>query len=124
LLLYVPSIRETCEWYIKHLNWYYGGDAAANDEYGHASLCPYTCGGDHNSYQHLKGFHLRASKSGAISNSGCFVFVSGLEALRANIVNTGWDKIGEIIKNGWGSKTFAVTDINGFVIEFGEWDCD
>jgi len=124
-IIYVKSIRETCEWYKKYLNWSDGttDDCDEIDKWGHAAISPYAPGGTHNNFGHFKGFHLRCGGTGEITNSRFFIFVSGLVGLRADIVERGWDKISEITHNAWGTKSFSLTDINGFVMEFCEWSC-
>jgi len=121
-IIYVKSIRDTCIWYKKYLNWDDGGASDDNDcERGHAIICPYTPEGTHNNYGHFKGFHLRCGGSGDITNAGLFVFVSGLEGLRTDIADKGWGKISDIFDGGWGTRSFRLTDLNGLVIEFCEW---
>jgi len=125
-IIYVKSIRDTCLWYKKYLDWSNGNDDNDCDEdWEHATISPYAPDNTHNNYGHFKGFHLRSSSTGSdeISNCGLFVFVSGLEGLHKDIVNRGWDKISVISSNGWGTKSFKLADLNGFVIEFCEWEC-
>jgi len=124
-IIYVPSMRDTCDWYKKYLNWNWGDDHADNEKWGHAIICPYTNDGDLHSFQHFKGLHIRPSKSNnsATQNGHCFVFVSGLEDLRAATLERGWDKMSEIVRHSWGTKGFCLTDLNGFTLEFCEWVC-
>ncbi|MCL1788225.1 MAG: sigma-70 family RNA polymerase sigma factor [Defluviitaleaceae bacterium] len=122
-ILYVPSLPDTCKWYKKYLNWETDSDVADMEKWGHATIRPYVNGEFNDMSQQFKGFHLRPSSGGAITNTGCFVFVSGLEALRDGIVERGLDAVSDICHNGWGTKTFSVTDLNGFHIEFCEWEC-
>ena len=124
--LYVPSVRDTCEWYQKHLNWY-SGDIEENEKWNHAAICPYHLEGDQKSYQQFKGFHINGpceqGYTGTAANCHLGFFVSGLEDLRATIASSGWDKISEISHNAWGTKSFSLTDLNGFVLMFYEWEC-
>jgi len=123
--LHVPSVRDTCEWYQKYLNWY-SGDIEGNEEWGHAAICPYHLEGDQKSYQQFKGFHINKQpvdeNHNTAANCHLSFFVSGLEDLRALIISNGWDKISEISQNPWGSKSFSLTDLNGFVLTFTEWE--
>ena len=121
-ILFVPSIRETTEWYRKYLNWC-SGDADDNEKWGHAAIHPYSDDSAEPQYRDFKGFHLRQNQGGKVEGCGFFVFVSGLEALRDTIIETGWDKVGEIYHQCWGAKVFELTDLNGFYIEFCEWEC-
>ena len=123
-ILYVPSLPDTCKWYKKYLNWYADSDVAEMEKWGHAIIRPYVDGNFNDMSQQFKGFHLRQSHKGIIANAGCFVFVSGLDVLRNGIVERGWDKLSEITHAGWGTKTFSVTDLNGFTLEFCEWECE
>ena len=128
MILYVPSIRDTVRWYRKYLNWDCGETEEALEEaerYGHAIIFPYSSESAHNMDKTFKGFHLRmAGVHTGIKNCGCFVFVSGLEDLYAQIVKNGWTKLSEIRHNGWGTKAFDLTDLNGFEIEFCQWECE
>jgi len=122
MILYVPSIRDTVQWYRKYLNW----DCGLTDEdldCGHAILYPYSEESAQNMDKTFKGFHLRKCEGGPIQNCNCFVFVSGLEELRAQILGNGWTQVGEIQHNGWGTRSFNLTDCNGFELEFCQWEC-
>jgi len=121
-ILFVPSIRATTEWYKKHLNWS-SGDADDNEKWGHAVIHPHSDDSAEPQYRNFNGFHLRQFQGGKIEGCGFFVFVSGLESLRDAIIETGWEKIGEIYHQCWGTKVFELTDLNGFYIEFCEWEC-
>ena len=120
-ILFVPSIRGTTEWYKKYLNWC-SGDADDNEKWGHAAICPYSDESAEPQYRNFKGFHLRQAEGAKIEGCGFFVFVSGLESLRDAIIEAGWDNVGEIYHQCWGIKVFELTDLNGFYIEFCEWD--
>ena len=125
MILYVPSLFDTVQWYRKYLNWDCGSTDEELRSYGHTILHPYSNESEYNMDKSFKGFHLRQdSASTAIRSCGCFVFVSGLEDLRAQIVESGWTKFSEIRHNGWGTKAFDLTDLNGFGIEFCEWECE
>ena len=125
-ILYVPSLRETCRWYKQYLGWNYGDNDEENENWGHAAIRPYANNELESQYKGFNGFHLRSccDKCPPTTNAGCFVFVSGLEALRESIIERGWDKISEVWKAGWGTNCFKVTDLNGFTIEFCEWRCE
>ena len=123
MILYVPSMLDTVRWYKKYLNWDCG-ETDEEIECGHAMVFPYSSESAHNMDKTFKGFHLRpAHEGGEIQNCNCFVFVSGLEDLRAQVLENGWAQVSEITHNGWGTKAFALTDLNGFVMEFCEWEC-
>jgi len=123
MILYVPSIRDTVNWYRKYLGWDCGGTDEELDCGSHAILHPYSSESAHNMDKPFRGFHLRTDREGGkITNCNCFVFVSGLEDLRAQIAETGWPKLSEIRSNGWGTRGFNLTDLNGFEIEFCEWE--
>ena len=123
-IIYVESIPETCAWYKKYLGWSDGNNEKDEHcDYGHAIISPYAPEGTHNNYGHFKGFHLRCGGTGKIANSSFFVFVSGLEDIRADILERGLDGVSEICRNDWGTKAFSLTDLNGLCIEFCEWDC-
>ena len=121
-ILYVPSIRDTVQWYRKYLNWDCG-DTEEDMACGHAILHPYSSESAYNMDKTFKGFHLRRCREGSdIKNCNCFVFVSGLEDLYAQIIGNRWTKLSEIRHNGWGTRGFNLTDLNGFKIEFCEWE--
>jgi len=121
-ILFVPSIRDTTQWYKKYLNWS-SGDADDNDKWGHAAIHPYSDDSAEPQYRNFNGFHLRQSPDAKIQGCGFFVFVSGLESIRGSIIEAGWDKVGEIYHQCWGTKVFELTDLNGFYLEFCEWEC-
>ena len=126
LIIYVPSIKDTIKWYKKYLNWY--SEDEDNDDieqWQHSIIRPYNMEGEHQSYQGFKGFHIRPGTIGesVSQNCHCFVFVSGIEDLRNSIVEKGWDKMTEITSYRWGTKGFCLTDLNGIVLEFCEWEC-
>ncbi|MCL2462877.1 MAG: sigma-70 family RNA polymerase sigma factor [Defluviitaleaceae bacterium] len=138
MILYVPSMRDTVEWYKKHLNWSADSDEEEMEKWGHVILSPYTNESAKHMYKDFRGFHLRLccedwqkNHPGRISqnqgkffeNCGCFVFVSGLEELREAVIKTGLEQVGEIWSYGWGTRSFSITDLNGLTIEFCEWEC-
>ena len=124
MILYVPSMIDTANWYKKYLNWDCDSTEEDMKHWGHAILHPYSKESAQDMNKTFKGFHLRRdNEGGAIQNCGCFVFVSGLETLRDTIIENGWTQISEIRHNGWGTKAFDLTDLNGFDIEFCEWEC-
>ena len=112
--LFVPSVEETTEWYEKHLGFQCEG-------YGEHAMIKVS---DTNYIFHL----LRSDDNGLSritgNNATCFLFVEGLEAMREKILNTGWDKVSEIIEEGWGTKLFYVNDLNGFELRICEWNTD
>jgi len=121
-ILYVPSIRDTVNWYRKYLNWDCG-DTEEDMECGHAIIHPYSSESAQLMDKTFKGFHLRPDRGGRkIANCNCFVFVSGLEDLRAQIVETGWTQLSGIRSNGWGTRGFDLIDLNGLKLEFCEWE--
>ena len=125
-IVYVKSISETILWYKKYLNWCCEYDLEECEKWGHACIIPSALE-EANTYRYFKGFHLRRaacpSNPQAVEVPNCrfFVFVSGLEDARANILDRGWDKVGEIKSQAWGVNSFTVTDINGLALEFCEW---
>jgi len=125
MIMYVPSMRETLGWYKKFLGWQCDNDDDAIERWHHAIISPiidneFNVGG-----QYFKGFHVRHRDDAGNGNYNCnsFIFVSGLEELRASIVEKGWSKLTEIESYAWGTKGFCLTDLNGFVLEFCEWEC-
>ncbi|MDR2686622.1 MAG: sigma-70 family RNA polymerase sigma factor [Oscillospiraceae bacterium] len=124
MILYVPSMLETVRWYKRVLNWDCGESDEELEQWGHATVFPYSSESARQMDKTFKGFHLREDREGGkLQGCGCFVFVSGLEDLRAQIIGNGWEKIGEIRHNGWGTRNFDLTDLNGFDLEFCEWEC-
>ena len=122
-ILYVPSIWDTVSWYRKHLNWDCGETDEELKNCGHAILHPYSRESAYNQDKTFRGFHLRTAGAGkAIQSCSCFVFVSGLEDLRARIIENGWTRLGEIKRTGWGTRSFSLSDLNGFYMEFCEWE--
>lgn len=123
MILYVPSIIDTVNWYEKHLGW--NGDKSQEDEtYGYSQVRIYNNDVANLMNSNFKGFHLRKSCGKDETTKGhCFVMVSSLETLYERIKNSGWEKVSEIYIPGWGTKQFMVEDLNGFVMEFSEWIC-
>lgn len=120
MIMYVPSINETVNWYKKYLGW--DGDNSEEDEkYGYSQIRAYNNGTCGNTGNNFKGFHLRLSKNDNFIKGSCFVMVTSIEKLYEKIVSNGWNKITEIRDNGWGTKGFILEDLNGFNLEFCEW---
>jgi len=128
-IIYVQSMLDTYKWYKKYLGWgCYDEESTAElqndiDKWHHGIICPYANDGDQNSYQGFKGLHIRPGKSDSIYNCHCFIMVSGIEDIYAAVKEKGWDKITEIEHYAWGTRGFCLTDLNGFVLEFCEWEC-
>jgi RNA polymerase sigma-70 factor (ECF subfamily) len=122
MILYVPSIIETVNWYKKYLGW--DGDNSEEDEkYGYSQIRAYNNETSGYMYNTFKGLHIRSSKEKSSTNSSCFVMVTSIEKLYEKLVSTGWNKITEIKDRGWGTKGFVLEDLNGFKLEFCEWIC-
>ena len=120
-ILTVTSISETVDWYKKHLGWDGCGGQEA-DDYGHTII---RVNSEDNMSLTFKGIQLwkTCEVNEVTKNANCFVFVTGLEAIREKIISTGWDKISEIFEPGWGVRQFYVEDLNGFKLHFSEWVC-
>jgi len=125
MIMYVPSMRETLDWYKKYLGWRCDNDDDAIERWHHAIISPIIGDGFNVSGQHFKGFHVRHKDAADYGSYNCssFIFVSGLEEMRASIVEKGWDNLTEIEHYPWGTKGFCLTDLNEFVLEFCEWEC-
>ena len=105
---FVPSISDTLRWYEKHL----GIQAEAEDEVHAMLYIPGTnC---------LVQFLQSDSKTTG-ANASMFLFVEGIEKVRNAILNTGWDKLTEIVDEGWCSSVFKVYDLNGFELRICEF---
>lgn len=122
MIMYVPSIIDTVNWYKKYLGWD-GGNTEEDEKYGYSQIRAYDSGSAGYMYKTFKGFHVRLSGTGGVTKGSCFVFVTSIEKLREKLINNGWNKVTEIRDNGWGTKGFNVEDLNGFVLEFCEWIC-
>jgi RNA polymerase sigma-70 factor (ECF subfamily) len=122
-IVYVPSLRDTAAWYKKYLNWACDGSEESDDKWQHRIINCYANADNEASYQGFKGIHIRPGKKEAAYNSHCFIFVSGLEDIYNGIKEKGWDKITDITHYSWGTKGFCLTDLNGFTLEFCEWEC-
>lgn len=118
-ILVVPSLRETLNWYRKHLGWD-GCDWEEMEDYGYTSIHAYTGGCDGNTGKEFKGFHLWKGTSPDHPGS-FFCFVLEIEALRERILRSGWDQVTEVVDRGWGCKGFCCVDLNGYRLEFCEW---
>lgn len=122
MIMYVPSIIETVNWYRRYLGW--DGDNSEEDEkYGYSQIHAYNNETAGNMYNNFKGFHLRLSGNNSFTKGSCFVMVTSIEKLHEKIASNGWNKITEIKDNGWGTKGFVLEDLNGFKLEFCEWIC-
>ena len=125
-IVYVKSMPETVAWYKKYLNWNCANSDEDSEKWGHNIIFPNVPESYDSQYHHFKGFHLRSEACpgdpkaiiGPIPNCSFFVFVSGLEDVRASIVERGWNRVSEIRDYPWGVKSFGVTDLNGLVLEF------
>ena len=127
-IVYVKSLTETIAWYRKYFNWGCHSTDEDCEKWGHAYIVPNNFKG--HTYRHFKGLHLRSEACptdpqaviGPLPNCSFFVFVSGLEDVRANIIDRGLDNVSEIRDYPWGVKSFAVEDLNGLLFEFCAWE--
>ena len=123
MIVYVPSLKDTVEWYKKHLGWE-GSCNEEDEEYCHTVIYAHSVEIGSFMNNSLKGFHLRRTNDvNMISKGDCFVMVSGIEEIYNKVKESGWESYSEIYESGWGTKQFTVTDLNGFTLEFSEWIC-
>ena len=122
-VLYVPSIKDTVNWYKTHLGWDSDFSREA-EEYGHAII--HACPNEDSQYMTMqyRRFHLR-SAGDAESATRCsfFIIVSHrqLELIRERVSGTGWEKVSQVYDSGFGATAFRVEDLNGIGLEFLEW---
>ena len=123
-IMVVPSLVDTINWYKKYLGWHSDDTPESCGEWCHAIIRVANDYG--NMSRSLKGFHLwqACDVNPATKKGHCFVFVTGIEDLREKIKATGWEKISDISKQGWGVNQLTVEDLNGFNLHFCEWYCD
>ena len=114
-IMLAPSLAGAVEWYKKHLGW----SGCADDDYGYGQLYAYSSTAAENSAKTFSGFHMR--KGEPYKDCHFFCFVVDVEALYARVKSSGWEKIGKVVDNGWGTKGFSCTDLNGYVLEFCVW---
>jgi len=122
-VLYVPSIKETVNWYKKYLSWDSDFSREAED-YGHAIV--HVCSNEDSPYmsKEYRRFHLRsAGENQAVTKCSFFIIVTHkqLELIRERVVNAEWDKVSDIHDAGFGPMRFIVEDLNGVGLEFLEW---
>ena len=119
VILSVPSIEETADWYERVLGW--SRDYDAYDDQGHCTFGSVTNGkGD------LPGFNLSRAPEGATLDNGAsgyaaFVLVDDVDALCAQVVESGVASGSPPEDQFWGGRTFSMKDINGFELTFYSW---
>ena len=119
VILSVPSIEETAEWYERVLGW--SSDFDAYDEQGRCTFGSVTNGeGD------LAGFNLSRAQSGTRpvkrgEGFTGFVLVDNVDALFAQVLasSVAYDSPPE--NQVWGGRTFSMRDINGYRLTFYSW---
>ena len=120
LILHVPSLKDTVNWYKKHLNW----DSDFTEDYpGHAMIRIFNSD-DSNFMMSAPGFHLCPAHDGEKpKNVSMFVGIEGMSIIQARekIKSTSWDKISDIGNSGFGAMSFWVEDLNGVGLNFLEW---
>ena len=120
LILYVPSIKNTVSWYKKYLNW----DSDFSEDYpGHAMVRVFNSE-DSQFMMSAPGFHLRPAREESIpQNVSMFIGTGGMSIIKAHekIKSTGWEKLSDVYKTGFGAMSFWVDDLNGVRLEFLEW---
>jgi len=119
VILYVPSIKDTVNWYKKYLNW----DSDEHEDNGYAIIRIFNSE-DSPFMMSVPGFSLRKSSGEELpQNVAILVWIQGytIEKARDRIINAGWEKISDIHDSGFGALRFIVEDLNGVKIEFLEW---
>lgn len=125
VILTVPSIEETAEWYERALGWpghFDTFDAAGNCVFGSVM-----CGDPERTLQKqepLKGFNLSRfsgeahSYSNEATNFTAFLAVDDVDAVHARVVEAGVTLENELEDQLWGGRTFSLRDLNGFHLTF------
>ena len=119
VVLYVPSIKDTVNWYKKYLNW----DSDEHEDNGYAIIRIFNSK-DSPFIMSTPGFSLRKSSGDEKpQNAAILAWIQGytIEKVRERIINAGWDKVSNIHDSGFGAIRFIVEDLNGVSIEFLEW---
>ncbi len=118
-LYFTQNMDKTAEWFENVLGWYAGidsRDADGNGLYGCVTPVP----GEliNAKIVEFHGFHLFMGEP-AKRRTG-FVLVRGIDALRAYVLNAGWNKVTEIVEQPWGSRLMTVTTVDESEITFFE----
>lgn len=124
-VLTVPSIEETIGWYEQVLGWH--GDICARDEEGRPffgcvfmdDIQPLL-----SKTRSLHGFNLSRGDRRAEAPQGlsALVYVIRLEKLHQRVTQAGWDRLTPIETRPWGVRSFFLDDLNGYTIQFAEWE--
>ena len=120
-ILHVPSLKDTADWYKKHLGWH---SDYSEDYPGHAMIRICNSEDQHQCFMIKAGFHISPAEEGNTpKNVSMFIFLEGKSMVktREKIKNTGWNKISDISNGGFGAMTFSLEDLNGVKLQFLEW---
>ena len=125
-VLYVPSIKDTVNWYKKYLGWDSDFSREAED-YGHAII--HVCSDEDSPYmsKEYRRFHLRCADKNQMSTKCTFFIIVShrqLELIRERVTSMNWEKVSDIHDAGFGPMRFIVEDLNGVSLEFLEWRRD
>ena len=119
IILAVPSIEETAEWYERVLGW-----SSHYDAYDDQGRCMF--GSVTNGEGALAGLNLSRAPAGAgAANRGegftGFILVDDVDALFGQVVESGDAYSFPPKDQPWGGRTFTMEDVNGYRLTFYSW---
>lgn len=120
--LHVPAIETSQAWYRDVLGWKGGVDA--QDDSGEGCFgCMYLddLDGLTQGSRVFSGLYFRRAEPRFSGTAEVFITVTGIENLRAHILESGWKQVSEIQDEGWGARTLYVTDPDGIRLMFLDW---
>lgn len=113
------DMKQTCSWFETILGWY--GDIV---EYSENKEGVYGCVYDipHEiAISHVAPFHgIHLFHGEPLPTTVAFIQIQGIDKMYDYVRKQGWEKISTIAVEPWGSKTCAITTIDGYVLRFFE----
>jgi catechol 2,3-dioxygenase-like lactoylglutathione lyase family enzyme len=127
ITLNVPSVEETVAWYEEVLGW--RGHFDTFDGEGHClfgSVMLGDVGAVTEGREDFRGFNLsrrapdRASGEAGAGLASALVYVDDVDAVHERVVAAGHEPDAPPQDQPWGGRTFALRDLNGFLILFAQ----
>ncbi|MGC9358597.1 MAG: VOC family protein [Anaerolineae bacterium] len=127
ITLHVPSIEETADWYEEVLGWQ--GHFDIFDEVGHCLFGSVVRGdleADTGARQGFLGFNLsRRARDPEAETTGAglasaLIYVDDVDAVYERVLAAGHEPEAAPEDQPWGGRTFALRDLNGFLLLFAQ----
>jgi predicted enzyme related to lactoylglutathione lyase len=122
VILDVPSVEKTVEWYETILGWKGGFDVYdKNNNCLFGEVVTKTAG--YEKEQGIIGFNLARSDSG-IEECGCnwqaLIYVDDVQSVYQRVLENGWSVESDLEDQPWGGRTFNLVDLNGVRLRFAQ----